>query len=300
MKYTELSLYNESGEAPIINLSLVLIFGILITLFASYFYSLIVTFMPLIYFNFILGLVFGYSISQISYLLNRVFKIRNRKKSIIITLTLAILGVYFQWVSYFYIISVEEVKLVIDTNFFIQILTRPDLLIENIIILNKTGSWELFGFLIKNFSLSIIWILEATIIILMAYSGYKNINIEPFSESTNKWYKKLYIDKDFEQIHLKKDFIEHFNNSVFDTINSLKYGNANRYSRIYIYYLKSETRSLISIENVLISHNDNGKKEVTEILPPCYIGMDTISQLKKEFGLKKISLIDSIKDLYQQ
>ena len=207
MNKTKLDFYKESGIAAPLNTALVIFCSLITILFFSYFYSLIINYLPIIYFNIILVIVYGFIISYVSRLFNIIFKIRNRMKSIIITIILSIFAVYFQWVSYLYIISSENFSLFMvfeDLGFFFKILFRPDLVLNNILDINKVGLWSIgtSGIHLNGLFLWLIWLAEAAIIIYVSVKKYTTFNLIPFSEKNNKWFKKEVIDFDFEHIAL--------------------------------------------------------------------------------------------------
>ena len=290
--------YKESGIAPLVNILFCFIISCFVIIPISYFYSLLIEFMPFIYFNLIIVILYGYTISLIVNMFSRFFKIRNKKKTIALTLLVGLIAIYEQWISYLYIITSEDVTLSFDIKTHFGMLLRPDYLFFEILELNKFGAWELFSILFKGSTLWLIWFLEILMTLIASYFGILNIKNPPFSENDNKWYKKHTLNSDFEPIILKKKFIEEYQKNPFIAICSLGKSNFTRYSKIYIYSSESETRNLISIENVLVTENGSGKKEYNEILAPHYIDNNYMIQLRQKFKLKKLSIFYFFKDLY--
>jgi hypothetical protein len=290
--------YTESGIAPLINIFFCFVISCVVIVPISYFYSLLITYMPFIYLNLVIVILYGYTISLIVNTFSRFFKIRNKKKTIALTLLVGLVAIYEQWISYLYIITSEDVTLFFDIKTYFGMLLRPDYLFFEIIELNKFGAWELFSILFKGSTLWIIWVLEILMTLFASYFGIINTKNPPFSENDNNWYKKHTLDSDFEPIKLKNNFIEEYEKNPFIAICSLGKSDFTRYSKIYIYSSASETRNLISIENVLVTEKGSGKKEFNEILAPHYIDNNYMIQLKQNFRLKKSSFFDFFKDLY--
>lgn len=271
MNQPKLDFYKESGIATPLNIFLVIIFSLISILFLSYFYSLIITYLPIIYFNFLVVIGYGFTISFISRIFNTLFKIRNRKKTIIITIILAVFAVYFQWVSYLFIISYDDYdffQILNDLGYFINILFRPDLVVLDIIDINKVGLWSLgsSNLYIRGFVLWLIWLIEAGIIIFVSYNNFKIFNDIPFSEKDNKWFKKEIIDFDFEHIAFKKKFVEEFHLNPFESISQLKRGDGLRHSKISIFKSETESKSIVTIDNIVITQKGKGKKDFTKVL----------------------------------
>ena len=298
MKNKSIAYYKESGIAPPINLLACFLTSTLIIIPVSYFFSLIITYMPFIYLNMVLVILFGYSISLIVNSISKLFKIRNRNKKVGLTLIVTLFGFYANWVSYFYLITTEKVTLFFDISTYINYYLRPDLIVLNILELSKFGTWEIFSITFKDSALWIVWIAEFLIIILTSYYGIIKAKEIPFSENDNKWYKKHTIDTDFEPIKFRNDFIDKYSENPFEAICSLGKSDFTRFSKIYVYSSDSETRNLISIDNVLISEGGKGKKEYDEILAPNYIDSNYMIQLRQKFKLKKSSFFDFFNDLY--
>lgn len=298
MEKKHLNFYKESGVASPFSVILSFTASSLCMIVLSYFYSLIITFLPFVYFNIILVILYGYSSSLIANAFNTLFKIRNRKKSIIIVIAVAAIAFYSQWVSYLYIISSPEVSLSIDFDYYLSIFSSPNLNLQNIIELGQIGSWEMLSITFNGFLLWSIWFCEMALILCAAYYGVSNMRNKPFSESDNTWFKRNAFDLEFEAIKLRKNFISDYERNPFEAITSLEKPDAIRYSKIYIYSSKSETKNLISIENVFMSEGGKSKKEIEEIIAPHYIDTNYIIQLKQKYSVKKSSFFDFFYDLY--
>ena len=297
MAQSKLDYYKESGIAPSFNLTLAVIFSLLTILLLSYIYSFIITYLPVIYFNFLVVVGYGFAISFVSRIFILIFKIRNRKKSMLFTIILAIFAIYFQWASYLFIISYETYdigQVFKDFGYFFNILFRPDLVISEIIEISKIGLWSLgvSGINIRGFALWFVWLAEAGIILFISYNNFKNFDLIPFSEKDNNWFKKQIIDFDFEYIVFKKNFIDEFHLDPFKAISELKRGDGLRHSKISIYNSETESKSLITIDNIVVTQKGKGKKDRTKVLEYCYVDNTYLSQLKEKYKIKKASILD--------
>ncbi len=290
--------YKESGNASPLSISLSISSSLFIILFFSFFYSLLITYMPIVYFNFLIVAAYGFLVSFTSRASNTFFKIRNRKKTILITVALSILAVYFQWVSYIFVISFEDLNptlLFEESTYFFKLLFRPDIIVTAMLDISKVGLWSL-GFsngpALNGIILWIIWLSEAAIIIFITINNYLNFENIPFSEIDNKWFKKEFIDFDFEHIAFKKKFVEELLENPSEIITSLKRGDGLRHSKISIFSSETESKSLITIDNIIVTQRGKGKKDITKVLEHCYIDNLHLSKLKGKFRTKKASIFD--------
>lgn len=290
--------YKESGTANPINIFLSITSSLIVLLFVSFFYSFIITYLPLIYFNFIVVAAYGFIIAYISRGFNTLYKIRNKKTSIYITIVVTLFAIYFQWVNYLFIISYEDIEPLLffkEIKVFSEFLFRPDLVVIDIINISKIGFWSL-GFMsdvpVKGIFLWLIWLAEIAIISFFAISVFINFKTIPFSERDNKWYKKEIIDFDFEYVAFKKQFIESFLNNASESILSLKRGDGIRHSKISIFSSKGEPNSLISLDNIIVTQRGKGKKDITKVIEHYYIDNKDLELLKQSFRTKKSSIFD--------
>jgi hypothetical protein len=243
-------------------------------------------------------MLYGYVVALLSVLFGKIFKLRNKKKTLIITLLTALFAFYCQWISYLYIISSEDVSLFFDPHLYFKLFVIPFDFFEDIVFLNAVGTWEVFSTVFKGNVLWLIWLLELFIIMASAYFGFSNIKTAPFSEIDNKWYKKEIFDSNFETIKLRKNFIEAYKKDPFTAISSLEPGNGIRYANIYIHSSKNKNKVLLSIENVIITERGKGKKDIEEILAPNFIDSTNYMQLKNNYKIKKSSFLDFFKAFY--
>lgn len=298
MENNSLKFYEESGIAPVPNLVMSFLTGSTVVTFFSFYYSLLVTYMPFIYINVIVSVLYGYLIALTADQLFSAFKIRNRKKAILFAILIAIVGNYSQWISYMYVISTENIGIFPDLGFYLELYIRPDYLIENMAYLSENGAWEIFGVTIKGFVLWGVWLSECAVITFTVYYAASNKGIIPFSESSNQWYSKYTIDVDFEPIRLRTQFIESYTKNPVEAIKSLEKGNATRYAHVHIYKTKRDGRSLVSIDNLLVTERGKGKKEKEEIIAPHYLDNHHINHLMQEYKVIKNTPLDAITDLY--
>jgi hypothetical protein len=297
METDTLNYYKESGIAPLLSVVLVLICASVPLLIISYFYSLIINFIPFIYLNFLIVAVYGIVISYTSRIFTLIFKIRHRKQSILLTFLLSLLAIYFQWVSYIFIAFNEDFSLFMlfnQFNDFASILLSPVLVYDLIIEINTIGFWSLglSKLNITGILLWGIWLAEALIIIIVACKYFTRFEIIPFSEKNKTWFKKEIIDVAFERIVFTNDFLKLFQSNPSQSILDLEKGNGLRYAQISIFSAPTESKSLITIDNIIISERGKGKKDVTPVLTHCYIDNIHLKKLRENYTIKKANIFE--------
>lgn len=275
--------YTESGIAPPLNILGILILAVAGSFVLGFLYNILIRFISFIYINVLVVFAFGYVLAYMSRGLNILFKIRSKTKAMFITAAIAILAVYIQWACFVYIFFVEDLSPIQDFKSIVNIIIHPELLVQLMPEINEFGTWTVSKTSINGGILWWLWLGEALLLIAIPLRLYMQFEIMPFSEADNRWYKKNRIDKDFEYIHLRRDFLELFAKSPVEGLNSLGKHDYSRYSRFYIYSDKNMRSFLIEIENVKLDHK--GRKDYSEILPPSHIAFDQIKQIQTSFNI---------------
>jgi len=275
--------YTESGIAPPLNILGLLIVALAASLALGFVYNVLIQFISFVYVNVLILFGFGYALGYLSRWLNLLFKIRSKKISIIITAIISILTVYIQWACFMYIYFTEDLTPFQDIEAILRILSQPNLLIETIIEINTYGTWIISETPINGSILWWIWLGEALLLIAIPLRLYMLFDIIPFSEADNRWYKKNKIDKEFEYIVLRKDFIKSFAENPVESLRDLGKADPLRYSNVYIYSDKNMRSFLIEIENVTVDRK--ARKDYLEVLPPSHIRIEEIKQLETSFNI---------------
>jgi len=251
-------LYTAPEQPYLLRLIPTLICILILAFFVSFFYGMLIALSPLVYINFFITTLFGLTLGYGVRIISKIFKILEKKILIGLSITSGIFGVYFSWVAFMLYFVAEGAIL---HAYFIEFLLvfEPLVVIDILKEMNAQGLWEIFRINFKGWILSIIWIIEAGIIIGMPLKVALEQKQAPFSMSSNKWYKKYILQKDFTSIFRKKLFLEAIHENCITTINELDNGKATRFARISVYYLKEENEQYLSVENV--TRAKNGKKE---------------------------------------
>lgn len=231
---------------------------ILLSYFVSFVYGMFIALSPLLYINFLITTAFGLTIGYGVRIISKLFKILDRKVIISLSIATALFGIYFSWVAFaLYFVADVSVIEAYFTEFLLVF--QPLLLFDIMVEMNTQGLWQIFGIPFFGAILTVVWVIEAGIIMYMPFQLAFKQKLAPFSKTQNRWYKKHVLEKDFASIFRKKSFLDAIHTDCVSAINALDTGKATRFARVSVFYLKDEKQQYISVENIYRSRN--GKKE---------------------------------------
>ncbi len=287
----EEKIYKHSGESNLMGFLLALGLGILLAVFSGFIYNLLIIVIPIIYVNLLLTIGFGAALGYGNKFFSRFGKIRNKSHLLILAGMIGFVGFVFQWIAYFvFLISGKFSFQAYQNNF--DLFYNPLNLFDMVLELNKVGSWAMFGITFTGFPLWFIWALEALLIIgIPILITYKH-PIIPFSENLNKWYPKYIVKNQFSHISAQNQFRKNLIENVLETINNLSYGDAFRYSKVSIFYLKNEQLHYLSIDNIFVENKGKGKQSKTSVIHLLKIDTAIAHSIMDKFKVKKQFLFD--------
>jgi len=288
MKYTK---YQLEGKSNPINVTIAASIGIILSIFLGWLYNL--TFLiPIIYFNFIITIGFGFVIAFCVQTIAKLLKIRERKTRLILVLLMLIVAYYSHWIAYILYITSEKIP---SISTFLSYLVYPQNFFAIIEEINRYGTWS-FGFSsnipVKGMVLSLIWLAEAAIIFFLTINYTIKFPENPFSEKQNKWFPKLTLDKEFAAFFSEDVFMKGLYKNGINFICNAENGRANKYSEIAIFHLPHEDYQYLAVDTVSIDSGKESKKEITPIVTPIKITNEEAKLLMDKFGTKKTFFLD--------
>jgi len=256
--------YVLKEQTKISNIVIAFTVSFLWTAFSSFIYGVLVAVIPFVYFNIFICGAFGLSIGYGVRVSAKLFVVTDKKISIINSIINGILGVYLSWVVYLIFLSSGSSLLteLVNSSF---LFFKPGLVYQIISDINVYGAWGMFGAAINGTLLTIIWIMEAVIIVIISYFFLKKTPVFPFSSSLNKWYKKYSLSKDFESISMQKDFVNRLQSDCKTVISELEGGLAYHYATISIFYLENEETQYLTVENIRKDREGKSKNTVVVV-----------------------------------
>ena len=258
--------------------------GIVFALILGYIYAAFSTYMPIIYFNVIAGVIVGVIISYLVRFLAYVFIIRSLANKLIISFILALFTYYSQWVAYALFLLMGSFP---DFTTYLSNLdlgTQP-VFYQLIADLNTHGNWNIFGITFKDFALSLVWLFEAGILLLVPLWLVFHTETPPFSERYNQWYPKYKLSKKFKSKLAKSQLVKKLDEDALQLLDEMGYGSDMNHLRIYIYYLENESGQYISIESV--QSGTKGKVKQKMLADRHKIDKNTARNILKKYKHKK-------------
>jgi hypothetical protein len=280
--------YKESGNVDLMNLFLGIIISLIFTFIFGYLYSLLMYFIPIIYFNIIISIGFGFIVSLLIRLIIRIGKIRNKKFRILISVLIILFMTYFQWISFIDSILLDKYPSITESLYSINWILNPSEFFNIIGQINENGTWGLGasgGFPVKGISLTFIWLVEILIFTLPTIKMLYDFKVYPYSEKFNKWYPKYTIDEYFESLYSKNSIEPLLDSGVIQTLSNLNEANEGRHSKIHLHFLDNETSQYLSIDRVWIEGKGNIKE--LPVLSNYKIKTETAIEIKNLFKLNK-------------
>ncbi|MEM6299547.1 MAG: hypothetical protein AAF740_12740, partial [Bacteroidota bacterium] len=192
----ELAFYQSSNKSSTLGFLMVVLTVGILTVFLGYLYNAIITFIPLIYVNFLVttftGVIVGYSVQFTA----RFFKIRNRARTMILAFLMGLLTWLFQWVAFIAYLEYQS-NVFDDYLLMMEILVYPDDLWKTILYVNKVGTWAISDIQFTDYPLWGIWFMETLLLIGVPTLVIFRMPIIPFSEKLSRWYGKRTLKHQF-------------------------------------------------------------------------------------------------------
>lgn len=262
--------------------------GVALAILLAFVYIILQVSIPLIYFAVLVTFGTGILLSFCTRFIAKITHNRNKKSQFIIALIIGILLNYFQWVAYLLYVSKGQIPAIGEYLLNLGLIFSVNDFWGAIMELNSIGLWSVFGIEFKGGLLSIIWVLEFLLILLVPIIYIRKSKIFPYSEKYGKWYPKFTLEEKFKIIHGAPKIIESLKQDVYKTIDELGLGKGDRFTKIYLYYLEDEQNQYIDFERVIIDRE--GKEDKDFIIENFRIEKETTKKILQTFSNKKEQL----------
>lgn len=263
--------YKSSGKfSPLAFLYFTVIALILLPILGLL-YAYAIWYIPFIYINFIIAGAFGFGIAfLISHIVIKYGKIRSVPLTIGLSVLASIIALYFHWTVWVDLVlnmgeSYGNTRIGITTS-NIQILQtfylalNPSTLSELIGEINQYGTWGIRSTTVSGVFLSVIWIIEALIIIGISVILPISYAKAPFCELGNEWFKEKTLPA-FQYIENRPEFLENLESSNPEAFKDIiKTDNLESHHSIFTLYSSSQNENYLTITNRRASFNS--KKEL--------------------------------------
>ncbi len=256
-------------------------------------YAYAIWYIPFIYINFFIALAFSFLIGlTISHGVVKFGKIRNVPLTIGLSFLAGIMALYFHWAVWVDLvinagesygssrigITVSNIKLFQTFNLALQ----PDVLFGFIGEINQYGTWGFKSATVSGTFLTIIWVIEALIILAPATLipiGYAS---EPFCELGNAWFKEKELPA-FNYIETPTQLVKAIENSNPEAFKELSLANnLEKNHSIFSLYSSNHNENYLSIKNKRATTNKKGELEFNNdaFLEYIYLNSELTQHLK--------------------
>ncbi|WP_397362205.1 hypothetical protein [Olleya sp. R77988] len=263
--------YTPSGKFE----PIAILYFILITLIAApilgFIYSYAIWYIPFIYVNFIIAGAVGFALAWLmSYVVIKIGKVRNKWLAIGFSFIASLVALYAAWVVWVDLainmgesygnsrigITASNVKF----DQLVVLATNPSALFELMGSINEYGTWGIRSNAVSGTFLTIIWIIEA-VLIIGATIIFTNGAAEPFCELSNQWFNSKdlpvfnYLDNAPE---LVKD-IEQSNPSAFQKLTYAAAVDQNH--SIFTLYSSKNNENYLTVTNRIAKRGKDNELE---------------------------------------
>ena len=281
--------YQESGDLDFSNFMIGTLILIAITCIMAYPYAVITKFIPIIYFNIVIAIFFGFGLSFAIRLVDRWIRSRNKLTRILLVIIAVLFFTYFQWAAFIESLALDKSISIKEYLTALLWIFNPKDFFFNIAQVYQYGTWGLGAgsIVISGFLLLLIWIVEIAIIAMPSVKDIFNYKAFPFSEKFNKWYPKFTIENDFEFLASKKNIEQKLDSNVYEAISSLELGSSIRHSKVHLYYLADEDLQYLSIDKVYVESGSDPNTVSTSVIENYIIDNQTAEMIQSQFKLKR-------------
>ena len=283
--------YKESGKINALRLLLAYLISLVLVFVLSYVYSVFSIFIPFIYVSVFITVGLGLTLGYLVKVLVRIAHIRSRRSRYILAIVLGLTANYFQWTSYLLYVIDDKIPSIIYFFENLAWIAVPSTFFAIIASINEVGLWEVFGIQFRGFELSLVWAVEALVIMVGPIIAVYSTKIYPFSEEFKVWYPKFTLRNDFESVATVIKLTRDLQNDPLKAIQILKMGNGIRYTKVHVYYMEHEENQYLTFERIFIEKRGKGKERSTLIVHNYIIDKTMAESILAAFEHKRERII---------
>lgn len=216
--------YKPSGKVPVGALIGSLLVGIAGAIVLAVIYIALQWFIPIVYFNVFITIGFGAGLFFVLNFCFKQWKLRNKGVAMVITLLVALIGLYAQWALFVSLMYNAEgtmggdtwVKSSFSLEGFKAFFMHPSFIWEAMQGLNEVGTFTLKKSTVSGAALWAVWTIEMAIIILTPIIlTFRGITIYPFSEKDEVWMNKRVLPGRLKYVEDKEAVVNTLANHDF-------------------------------------------------------------------------------------
>ena len=260
--------YVPSGNYALRSFVICLALSFTIVLVLGVLYSILVWYIPFVYFNFILTGVFGALLGILIFPIVRLGHVRSRKIEWLFMVLICLSGLYFSWAAHMTLVynMSGTGTLNAETSFrledFVIISTRPLAMIKDIYESSWYGVWSIGSIPIRDVAIWTVWILEATIIMIAIWEINRKWSLLPYSEVEGNWCGKEVLNKKLTLYRGMTKFIDAIRENDISVLTRAPNTDSTNmeYTELAIYSSTGDNHSFIAFFNKTVKRDSNGKQ----------------------------------------
>lgn len=259
----------------------------------SFIYNMVSTFIPIIYFNVLIAIGYGFLLGYGLRFVANFGKVRNTYLLLGIGLLVALLAIFTYWKAFVaYVFADFTVSL---SNYVSALLGTflPISFWSAINEINLYGTWGI-GLSAENTVngafLWVIWIVEMVIIGGIPLYLLWTREIHPYSEEQQTYYDRYTLERGFGSIYAARQTLEKLSTAPLATLAETPEGRAALYSMVSVYYLPGTKFGYLDVDQVSIGEKD--KTEVSTIIDNLQINAADAKQILDTYPHVKAGLLD--------
>lgn len=263
--------YKSSGNFSPISFLYFIVVSLVILPILALIYTYLIWYIPFVYINLFITIGFGFAVGLVvNLLVIKLGKVRNTTLAVIFGLIAGSIALYFSWVIWVDLVfnageSYGTSRIGITTSnikFFqvVELALHPKELFSIITEINSVGTWGFRSTAVSGLFLTVIWIIEALIILVLSFLLPLGQSSTPFCELNNTWFKEIELPA-FNFINEPLEFIANLENSVstsFDELEKVINPEEADHS-LFTLYSSKKGDAYLSIENCKLKKNSKGE-----------------------------------------
>lgn len=175
-------------------------------------------------------------------------------------------GWYFQWAAWFALKFNMLAERPDDYPLgatFLQMTLHPIALFEALVEVSRLGNWTLVGNPITGFALAALWLVELIVFIALPGMFGHSRAMDPFSEASNSWAKKIEVPRRFAYIDEPQavpDYLQRHPDGLLSVLSPWQESGSPSYAKVTLYQCQGED-SYLSITNTTVQISNNKTEE---------------------------------------
>ncbi len=189
--------YRSSGKFGIGSIVMFLFFALLAVPVLALIYTYLSFYIPLVYFNVLATAAFGFALGYLlNFLVIKKGKVRNFGIGILFAVLTGLIAMYFNYSFWLQILFNESGGMAVGSVLSngLKLAASPGTIFSLVSEVNTMGTWGLkSGDAISGIPLTIVWIIEALIVIVLPIMMSAGQTTYPFCETQNDWAEPVTI-----------------------------------------------------------------------------------------------------------